>query len=141
MRVLRTNQFPRFRSVFLCTPDLTEVAEREAYDRIKHVLEQRSMVYAGSDAETERERLQEEMQQLQDAELVIAACSWPSTRVGYLLAAAENLGKKVVVLCSREREENLSNLISANPRFSLVKYPEDSLDPVLQSVLLPMLID
>ncbi len=57
---------------------------------------------------------------LEEADLVIADVSIPSLGVGYELAYAEKLVKKII--CLYENESNVSAMIKGNSNFFLIPY-------------------
>lgn len=71
---------------------------------------------------SEEEIFSRDMQWLHRAELVIAEVSVPSLGVGYELAAAERLGKKILCLCRKSVGDKLSAMIKGNPAFTLRRY-------------------
>ena len=71
---------------------------------------------------SEEEIFLRDMQWLNRAELVIAEVSVPSLGVGYELAAAERMGKKIMCLCRKSVGNKLSAMIKGNPAFTLCRY-------------------
>ena len=59
---------------------------------------------------------------LNEADLVIADVSIPSLGVGYELAYAEKLAKKII--CLYENESNVSAMIKGNSNFLLISYTD-----------------
>ena len=66
---------------------------------------------------------------LAKSDLVIAEVSIPSLGIGYELAFAEKLGKKVICLYDNNSNTSLSAMIGGNSNFSIVKY--NSLEEIL----------
>ena len=57
---------------------------------------------------------------LNECDIVIAEVSLPSLGVGYELAYAENIGKKVI--CMYEQSRNVSRMIRGNKNFEMIPY-------------------
>ena len=76
------------------------------------------------EAETvsDREIYARDMTLLEECDLLIAECTAPSLGVGYEIAAAEALGKPVVLLMRKNAPRRLSAMLSGNPRFPLILY-------------------
>ncbi|MBR2135836.1 MAG: nucleoside 2-deoxyribosyltransferase [Bacteroidales bacterium] len=78
---------------------------------------------------------EQDMAWLSDSDLVIAECTTPSLGVGYELAYAEKLGKRVHVFYN-EKRTSLSAMISGNGYFNIHPYSsEDKIYPVLDMLL------
>ena len=63
-----------------------------------------------------------DMALLEECDILIAECTAPSLGVGYEIAAAEALGKPVVLLMRKNTPRRLSAMLSGNPRFPLILY-------------------
>lgn len=57
---------------------------------------------------------------IKQSDIVIAEVTNPSLGVGYEIAYAEKLGKKIICLC--EKDANLSAMISGNPNLDVILY-------------------
>ena len=65
---------------------------------------------------------------------MIAEVSTPSLGVGYEIAYAERLNKKIICLC--ENTANLSSMIGGNPKLDLILYSKvDELKKKLADML------
>jgi len=71
---------------------------------------------------SEEEIFFRDMQWLIEADLVIAEVSVPSLGVGYELAAAERMGKRILCLCRKSVGDKLSAMIKGNPALALRRY-------------------
>lgn len=78
---------------------------------------------------TKKEIYDRDMNWLNESELVIAEVSIPSLGVGYELAAAEKLGKKVLCFYCNDSDNSLSAMIAGNKYFTIMNY--DTIDEVL----------
>lgn len=61
---------------------------------------------------------------IKECDIVVAETSVPSLGVGYELAYAENLGKKII--CIYDENTNLSAMIKGNKYFELIEYNNSS---------------
>ena len=57
---------------------------------------------------------------LKESDIVIAEVTLPSLGVGYELAYAESIGKRIV--CLYEQDKNLSAMIKGNKNFEIIAY-------------------
>lgn len=57
---------------------------------------------------------------IKQSDIVIAEVTNPSLGVGYEIAYAEKLGKRIICLC--EKNANLSAMISGNPNLDVILY-------------------
>jgi nucleoside 2-deoxyribosyltransferase len=77
---------------------------------------------------------QRDMKWLHDADIVIADVSVPSLGVGYEIAKAEELNKKIACLYRSDSESALSAMIAGNRRIRLYRYgDEQDLETSLES--------
>ncbi len=63
---------------------------------------------------------QRDMAWLKECDYVFAEVSTPSLGVGYEIATALNLGKKVI--CLFQKDTNLSAMLQGNPNLTLISY-------------------
>ncbi len=63
---------------------------------------------------------QRDMTWLKECDYVFAEVSTPSLGVGYEIATALNLGKKVI--CLFKKDTNLSAMLQGNPNLTLISY-------------------
>ncbi len=63
-----------------------------------------------------------DMSMLREADVLIAEVSTPSLGVGYEIAKAEEMGKKVLCLYRTQINKRLSAMISGNPHVLTVRY-------------------
>lgn len=66
---------------------------------------------------------------LTKSDLVVAEVSVPSLGIGYELAFAEKLGKKVICFYDNSSDKSLSAMIGGDKNFTIIRY--DTLDEVL----------
>lgn len=62
------------------------------------------------------------MKWLNDTNIVVAEVTNPSLGVGYELAMAENLNKKILCLYRPSQGKNLSAMIRGNAKFKVIDY-------------------
>jgi hypothetical protein len=73
---------------------------------------------------------------LEDADLIIAEVSIPSLGVGYEIARAEMLGKKIVCLYNNSSENHLSAMISGNTNLSVLRYDKpEALNTLMKEMI------
>ena len=88
----------------------------------------------GGESLSDAEIFARDMAWLRESELVVAECSTASLGVGYELAAAEAMGKRVCVLFDGTRGRRLSAMIAGNPRFRVCVYNnEEELWDIVES--------
>jgi len=75
---------------------------------------------------SEQEIFSRDMEWLRCTDVVVAEVSVPSLGVGYEIALAQTLGKKIVCLCRRSVGNLLSAMIAGNPALIIERY--DTLD-------------
>ncbi len=63
-----------------------------------------------------------DMKYLDEADIIVAEVSIPSLGVGYEIARAVDLGKRILCLSQLKRNQNLSALISGCPDLQIVVY-------------------
>ena len=73
---------------------------------------------------TEKEIFQRDMAWLAEADLVVAEVTTPSLGVGYEIALAESLGKKIFCLYRPDFGRRLSAMIDGNPALRVARYGE-----------------
>ena len=71
---------------------------------------------------TDEEIYQRDMDWLTEADVVVAEVSTPSLGVGYELARAESLGKRVLCLFRPSSEGSLSAMIAGSTMLTVVEY-------------------
>ena len=71
---------------------------------------------------SEQEIFARDMEWLRRSEVMVAEVSVPSLGVGYEIALAQALGKKIVCLCRKSVGNLLSAMIAGNPALILVRY-------------------
>ena len=59
---------------------------------------------------------------LEEAEIVVAEVSTPSLGVGYEIAKAEAIGKKIICLYRLDSDKRLSAMIDGNKHVTVIKY-------------------
>ena len=69
---------------------------------------------------TEREIYDRDIAWLNDCDIVVAEVTTPSLGVGYEIAYAEKLGKKII--CAYENSINLSAMIRGNSNIEVISY-------------------
>lgn len=78
---------------------------------------------------TKKEIYDRDMKWLNESDLVVAEVSIPSLGVGYELAAAEKLDKKVICFFCKDSDKTLSAMIEGDEYFTVVYY--NNIDEVL----------
>ena len=77
-----------------------------------------------------------DMAWLKAADAVVAEVTYPSLGVGYELAQAEEMGKKIICLYRPSPERRLSAMIAGNPKFRVVEYSDiDEVSKVFKQYL------
>ena len=71
---------------------------------------------------SEREIFARDMRWLQTADLVVAEVTTPSLGVGYEIARAQVMGKKILCLFRPESTRNLSAMIAGDPDLHVASY-------------------
>ena len=71
---------------------------------------------------------EDDIRWLQQADIVVAEVSTPSLGVGYEVAKAESMGKKILCLYRPEDGKYLSAMVAGNPNVSIGEYrsPEEA---------------
>ena len=75
----------------------------------------------------EAEIYERDMKWLSEADVVVAEVTTPSLGVGYELAKAEELGKRILCLYRPQKDRRLSPMITGNSRTPVTEYgaPDD----------------
>lgn len=105
--------------------------DRETYaELIKHIskhgkvltehIGDASITQAGEDGSSDNYIYNRDMNWLEEADVLIAEVSTPSLGVGYEIAKAETLGKKI--LCLYNSTKNLSAMLNGNPHLRIESY-------------------
>ena len=106
----------------------------EAYAEIldKHVVDPK--LSSKGEAMSKDEIYERDIDWIKQSDIMIAEVSTPSLGVGYEIAYAERLNKKIICLC--ENTANLSAMISGNPKLDLILYSKvDELKKKLADML------
>jgi len=69
-----------------------------------------------------RDIYERDLKWLKSADIVIAEVSNPSLGVGYEIAVAEKLGKKILCLFKEQKKQSLSAMIAGNKKLKVKKY-------------------
>ncbi len=106
--------------------------KQEDYHRIIEYLKNRNIVLTeiigdaalSSDGEnlTDREIYLRDIDYIELCDVIIAECSIASLGVGYELAYAEKLGKRIIVIFELCNNKKLSAMIGGNRKFEIVYY-------------------
>lgn len=76
----------------------------------------------GEDGPTDEYIYERDMAWLNEADVVVAEVSTPSLGVGYEVAKAESMGKKILCLYRPEGGKYLSAMIAGNPHITVGEY-------------------
>jgi hypothetical protein len=88
---------------------------------------------------TDTEIYRRDIEWLERADLIVADVSIPSLGVGYEIARAEHLGKKIVCLYHNASENHLSAMISGNSNLTVHRYDTpQALDSMLKEMISSM---
>lgn len=79
---------------------------------------------------TPQEIYERDRKWLEECDIVFAEISLPSLGVGYEIAYAEKLGKKVI--CMYEQNKNVSGMIRGNKNFEMITYTK--VDELLEEI-------
>ena len=79
---------------------------------------------------TPQEIYERDRKWLEECDIVFAEISLPSLGVGYEIAYAEKLGKKVI--CMYEQNKNVSGMIRGNKNFEIITYTK--VDELLEEI-------
>ncbi len=71
---------------------------------------------------SDKEILEREMQELKNSDIVVAEVTTASAGVGYLIAQASVLGKKVIAFYNREDTLRLSSIIKGDKNITIHTY-------------------
>jgi len=147
MRTARSNHHPAVKKVYFCGSMRGGREDAEIYEKILQCIREKARLlteHVGKPDKdqglSDREIFRRDMELLQQCDLVVAECTVPSIGVGYELAAADQLGKSVLVLFRQDAGRELSPMAGGNANFSVVKYCRESLDSILQGIVCPMLL-
>lgn len=104
--------------------------DKELYAQIIKILQEYGEVISyhlgyGSDQKehmTDEESCKRDKEKLASCEIVVAEVTTPSLGVGYEVATAENLRKKVICLFRETEGKKLSNMIKGNKNLIVLNY-------------------
>jgi nucleoside 2-deoxyribosyltransferase len=82
----------------------------------------KDLTHLGDDGPTDRWIYERDIEWLAKSDVVIAEVSIPSLGVGYELAKAEELKKKILCLYRKQEGKKLSAMVSGNKNFKVVEY-------------------
>ncbi len=77
---------------------------------------------SSGEARPAREIYERDREWISEADVVVGEVSTPSLGVGYEIAKAENMGKKILCLFRPMDGKHLSAMIAGNPNISLGQY-------------------
>ena len=83
---------------------------------------------------TSREIFEREMKRIEECDIMIAEVSAPSRGVGYCIATAVGLHKRVVALYYGRHTDLLTTLIEGNPGVEVHTYYEKDLPELIQKI-------
>ena len=121
--------------------------DQPTYEHIVRVLEKYGVVSSRQIADEtlstygetnipNKEILARELAALEKSDIVVAEVTTPSHGVGYMIARATALGKKVVALHRGDYALKLSGIIQGDPRVNLSVYESEAqIDSLLAAVL------
>lgn len=115
----------------------TIVAALEKYGTVfsAHVADETLPQY-GETALTNREILEREIKALEKSDVVVAEVTTPSHGVGYMVARAVALGKRVIALHHGEYALKLTGIIQGDPDVEVHQYKtENDIQKVLSTTL------
>lgn len=123
-------------------------AHQPEYAQLVHMLENYGTVYSrhikdeglsqyGETAEKPSNILAREKDALEQCEIIVAEVTTPSLGVGYLLASASSMNKKILALFQADDTMKLSAIIKGDPRIQVRTY-QTSAD--IQRIFAEMLI-
>ena len=111
---------------------IAEYIEEYAEILDKHVVDPK--LSSKGESMSKDEIYERDINWIKQSDLRIAEVSNPSRGVGYEIAYAERLNKKIICLC--ENTANLSAMISGNPKLDLILYSKvDELKKKLADML------
>ena len=85
---------------------------------------------------TDAEIYQKDMAWLSEANVVVAEVTTPSLGVGYEIAKAESLGKKVICLYRAQEGKRLSAMLTGSPSLEIINYSQiDDLTSIFEKNL------
>jgi nucleoside 2-deoxyribosyltransferase len=92
----------------------------------------KSLSSYGQKSMTDEEIYTKDTNWIHEADIVIAEVSTPSLGVGYEIAFAESLNKRVVLLYRPNNEKRLSAMLAGNKSFEIINYSSlEELKPTL----------
>jgi len=83
---------------------------------------------------TSREIFDREMKRIEECDIMIAEVSAPSRGVGYCIATAVGLKKRVIALYYGKYTDRLTTLIEGNPHVEVHTYQEADIPELIQKI-------
>jgi len=92
----------------------------------------KDLTSAGETGVSEEYVYQRDIAWLKEADAIVAEVSTPAMGVGYEIAKAEEMGKKILCLYRNQPDRKLSTMLSADPHIQVFKY--DQLEEALERI-------
>lgn len=100
----------------------------------EQVVDETISVYGETDI-SKREIFDREIQRIKDCDILVAEVTGPSRGVGYGIATAVHLNKRVVALYHGKYTDKLSAMIEGNPGVEVFTYQEENLAEIIKKIL------
>jgi len=115
--------------------EIIEILKQHGNVLSEHIADESLSEYGETDLEKE-EIHERELKRLEESDLVVAEISTPSLGVGYLVAEALRLNKKIIALYNGEDTLKLSAMIKGNKKIKVYLYKtKDDINEIFISLL------